>query len=60
MLAAQRGPKVVHAIDHSNVITIAERVASANRFSTIAFHNISSRRFVSNEPVDVILHEQIG
>ena len=60
MLAAQRGPKVVHAIDHSNIITIAERVASANRFSTIAFHNISSRRFVSNEPVDVILHEQIG
>jgi protein arginine N-methyltransferase 1 len=60
MLAAQRGPKIVHAIDHSNIIAIAERVASANRFSNISFHSISSRRFVANEPVDVILHEQIG
>lgn len=60
MLAAQQGPKIVHAIDHSNIITMAERIASANHLSSIAFHHISSRRFVSDEPVDVILHEQIG
>lgn len=60
MLAAQQGPKIVHAIDHSNIITLAEHVASANHFSNIAFHKISSRRFVSDEPLDVILHEQIG
>lgn len=60
MLAAKRGPKIVHAIDHSSIIAIAERVAGANGFSNIAFHSISSRRFVTNEPVDVVLHEQIG
>lgn len=60
MLAAQQGAKVVHAIDLSTIVTLAERLARANGFTNIAFHNISSRRFGLDEPVDVILHEQIG
>lgn len=60
MLAAQQNPKIVHAIDHSNIIALAERVARANGFSNIAFHKISSRRFGLNEPVNVVVHEQIG
>jgi type I protein arginine methyltransferase len=60
MLAAQQNPKIVHAIDYSNIITMAERIASANHFTNITFHNIGSRRFMLDEPVDVILHELIG
>jgi len=60
MFAAQQNPKVVHSIDYSKVISVAERIASENHFGNIAFHHINSRRFILDESVDVILHEQIG
>lgn len=60
MLAAQQNAKVVHAIDSSDFVFLAERIAAANRFTNIVFHKVSSRRFVLDESVDVILHEQIG
>jgi protein arginine N-methyltransferase 1 len=60
MLAAQQNPKIVHAIDYSNIIGLAERVARANNFTNIAFHHMSGRRFVLDEPADVIVHELIG
>lgn len=60
MLAAQQNPKVVYAIDWSNIVFVAERIATANGFTNIVFQNTSSRRLVLDEPVDVILHEQIG
>jgi len=60
MLAAQQGPKVVHAIDSSNIVFLAQRIAAANGFTNIVFKNISSRRLALDEPADVIVHEQIG
>lgn len=60
MLAAQQRAKVVHALELSDMITLAERLAVANQFTNIVFHNVSSRRFALAEPVDVIVHEQIG
>ncbi|MEY4093426.1 MAG: hypothetical protein RLZZ53_625 [Acidobacteriota bacterium] len=60
MLAAQQQPKVVHAIDSSNIVFLAERIAKANGFTNIVFQNITSRRLTLSELVDVIVHEQIG
>lgn len=60
MLAAQRGPRRVHAIDQSPIIDLAEVVARRNRLDRIAFHRMHSRDFTPPEPVSVIAHEQIG
>jgi protein arginine N-methyltransferase 1 len=60
MLAAQQSPKVVYAIDSSNIVFFAERIARTNGFTNIDFRNISSRRLTLNEQVDVVVHEQIG
>lgn len=60
MLAAQQRPKVVHAIDSSNIVFLAQRIAAANGFTNIEFANVSSRRWSLDEPVDVVVHEQIG
>jgi type I protein arginine methyltransferase len=58
--AARQHPRKVYAIDHSNFITIAEKIAIGNDIHTIDFQNINSRNFKPPEKVDVILHEQIG
>lgn len=60
LLAAQQNPRVVHAIDSSNIVSLAERLVQANRVGNIRIHRVNSRRFRLEEPVDVIVHEQIG
>jgi type I protein arginine methyltransferase len=60
MLAAQQQAKVVHAIDSSNIVSLAEHIARSNNFTNIRFSNVTSRRLVLDEPVDVVVHEQIG
>ncbi len=59
MFAARRGKKV-YAIDHSDIITVAEKIARHNGFDNIEFVRINSQSFVCPEKVDVIVHEQIG
>ena len=59
MLAARRAKKV-YAVDHSGIIEAARLVAEANGASNIEFVRSNSRHFTPAEPVDVILHEQIG
>jgi len=60
MLAARIEGTHVYAIDHSNLIELAERVALANGFENITFVKANSRSFQPDEKIDVILHEQIG
>jgi type I protein arginine methyltransferase len=59
ILAARQGAKV-YAIDHSDFIQIAERVAKHNGVDTITFVQVNSRDFACPEKVDYVLHEQIG
>lgn len=59
-LAAKHNPRVVHAIDHSPVIFRAQAVAQANGIERVQFHHVHSSNFVAPEPVDVIVHEQMG
>jgi protein arginine N-methyltransferase 1 len=59
ILAERRGARV-YAIDHSPFIDVAREVAARNGARNIVFVEVNSRAFTPPEPVDVILHEQIG
>ncbi|MGH7957961.1 MAG: methyltransferase domain-containing protein, partial [Opitutaceae bacterium] len=59
-LAARRGAAHVYAIDHSAILTHARTLAAANEIENVEFVAAHSTRFSVEEPVDVILHEQMG
>jgi len=58
--AARTGAKKVYAIDLSDIISTAKRVAAHNKIDNIEFIKTNSRDFVLDSPVDVIVHEQIA
>jgi protein arginine N-methyltransferase 1 len=59
ILAAREGA-TVYAIDHSEFLEVAEAVAEHNDVTGIQFERVHSRDFACPEPVDVVLHEQMG
>jgi type I protein arginine methyltransferase len=59
-LAARRGAAKVYAIDHSEILEHARTLAEANRIENVEFIATHSTAFKVDEPVDVILHEQMG
>jgi protein arginine N-methyltransferase 1 len=59
-LAARRGAAHVYAIDHSEILTHARTLAAANQIENVEFLATHSTGFTVDEPVDVILHEQMG
>lgn len=58
--AAAQGPRVVHAIEHSATIELAQAVAAANGIKGVQFHHVHSRDFTLEEPATILIHEQIG
>lgn len=58
-LAANQGAEV-YALDHSNIIDKAKRVADANGLGSIQFIRGHSSAFRVSPPVDVIIHEQMS
>ena len=58
--AAQQKARKICALDHSNFIEIARKVAEHNNFQNIEFIQTNSRDFRSDIKFDVIIHEQIG
>lgn len=59
-LAARRGAAHVYAIDHSEILTHARTLARENQVQNVEFLAMHSTDFKVAEPVDVILHEQMG
>lgn len=59
-LAARNGAGRVHAVEHGDMIKLAEETARANSIENVSFHQTHSSRFDPGEKVDIILHEQIG
>jgi protein arginine N-methyltransferase 1 len=59
-LAARSGARSVHAVEHGPVIEVARRLAEANGLSNIAFHNMHSGSLHLDEPIDILVHEQMG
>jgi len=60
LLAAAQRPGNIYAIDHSEFLELARRIARHNNVEGIQFIRTHSRDFDPAEPVDVILHEQMG
>jgi type I protein arginine methyltransferase len=58
--AARRGAARVYALDHSDILRQARRLAEANGLANVEFVATHSRDFALPERVDVILHEQMG
>ena len=58
--AARRGAAVVYAIDHSGILKHAVTLAAHNQIQNVEFISTHSRDFKVAEPVDVIVHEQMG
>jgi protein arginine N-methyltransferase 1 len=58
--AARRGAAHVYAIDHSEILKHARTLADANRIENVEFIAAHSTEFSADEPVDVIVHEQMG
>jgi type I protein arginine methyltransferase len=59
LMAERAGARRVIAIDHSDIVDLASEIARHNG-SKIEFVRSHSRDFVADEPVDVIVHEQMG
>ena len=58
--AARQKARRVYAIEHSNFIEIAEKIAIHNNINNITFVKSNSRNFTPPTKVDYILHEQLG
>ncbi len=59
-MASRAGAKKVYAIEHSDVIELAREIAARNGFTNVEFVQGNSREFTPPEPIDVVLHEQMG
>ena len=59
-MASRAGAKKVYALEHSDFIDVAREIAAHNGFTNIEFVRANSRDFTPPEPIDVVLHEQMG
>lgn len=59
-LASRAGARKVYAVEHSDFIEVAREIARHNGFTNIDFVQANSREFTPPEPIDVVLHEQMG
>lgn len=58
--ASRQGAAHVYAIDHSSILDHAMQLGAENGIENVDYEGVHSTKFYLNEPVDVILHEQIG
>ncbi len=59
-MASRAGAKKVYAVEHSDFIGVAREIAEHNGFTNIEFVQANSREFTPPEPIDVVVHEQMG
>ncbi len=58
--ASWQGAARVYALDHSTILDDARLLAEHNGIERVEFISAHSRKFMLEERVDVILHEQMG
>jgi protein arginine N-methyltransferase 1 len=59
-MASRAGAAKVYAVEHSDFIEVAREIGRRNGFTNVEFVQANSREFVPPEPIDVLLHEQMG
>jgi len=60
LMAAAAGAAKVYAVEHSDFIEVAREIAAHNDITNVEFVHANSREFTPPEPVDVVVHEQMG
>lgn len=59
-LASRAGARKVYAVEHSDFIEVAREIARLNGITNVELVQANSREFTPPEPVDVVIHEQMG
>lgn len=59
-MASRAGAERVYAVEHSDFIDVAKDIARHSGFTAVEFVRANSRDYTPPEPVDVVLHEQMG
>ena len=59
-IASRAGAAKVYAVEHGEIIDLAREIAAHNGCDNIEFVRANSRDFEPPEPIDVIVHEQMG
>ena len=59
-MASRAGAAKVYAVEHSDFIEVAREIGRHNGFTNVEFVQANSREFTPPEPIDVVLHEQMG
>lgn len=59
-LASRAGARKVYAVEHGDIIEVAREIGRLNGFTNIEFVQANSRELTVPEPVDVVVHEQMG
>lgn len=59
-MASRAGAEKVYAVEQSGFIDVAREIGHHNGFTNIEFVQANSREFTPPEPIDVVLHEQMG
>jgi len=59
-LASRAGARKVYAVEHSDFVEVAREIARLNGFTNIEFVQANSREYAPPEPIDVVVHEQMG
>jgi len=58
--ASRQGAAQIYAVDHSSIIEHAKELAAENGIENVDFEDVHSTKLYLDEPVDVVLHEQMG
>ncbi|MCP4083981.1 MAG: methyltransferase domain-containing protein [Actinomycetia bacterium] len=59
-MASKAGAKKVYAVEHSDFIEVAREIGRHNGITNIEYVQANSREFTPPEPIDVVIHEQMG
>ena len=59
-MASRAGAAKVYAVEHSDFIHVAREIAEHNGITNVEFVQANSREYTPPEPIDVVLHEQMG
>ncbi|MCP3909738.1 MAG: methyltransferase domain-containing protein [Actinomycetia bacterium] len=59
-MASKAGARKVYAVEHSDFIEVAREIGRHNGITNIEYVQANSREFTPPEPIDVVIHEQMG
>lgn len=59
-MASRAGARKVYAVEHSDFIEVAREIGRLNGITNVEYVQANSRDFNPPEPIDVVIHEQMG